>query len=111
MNDSKKPGEPVAEERWALEEVPTIELVDEFRRRNDGITCVIMEHRTFKNPLDEPLRIFVVPEHSCTIIKPCLSHRIFYYMNTHRPPWWLYWIPAILSGSAIIVALLALTMK
>lgn len=111
MNNSKKPGEPVEEERWALEEVPTIELVDEFRRRDDGITCVIMEHGTFKNPLDEPLRIFVVPEHSCTIIKPRLSHRIFCYMNTHRPPWWLYWIPAILSGSAIIVALLALTMK
>lgn len=108
MPDNKKPGEPVAEERWALEEVPTIELVDEFRRRDDGITCVIMEHGTFKNPLDEPLRIFVVPEHSCTIIKPRLSSRIFNYMGVHRPPWWIFPLINTLGLIATALAMLAI---
>lgn len=111
MNDNKTPSEPVEEERWALEEVPTIELVDEFRRRDDGVTCVIMEHGTFKNPWDEPIRVFVVPELSCTIIKPRLSHRIVHYMGTHRPPWWLYYLSIFASTISMILALTAIAMR
>ena len=36
MNDSKKPSEPVEEERWALENVPTAQLVEELVSR-DGV--------------------------------------------------------------------------
>ncbi len=111
MNDKKKPSEPVEEERWAMEKIPTIELVEEFQRREDGVTCIIGERRTFKNPLDEPIRIFVVPELSCTIIKPRLSHRIFHYLDTHRPPWWLYWTPALLWGISAIIASIAILLK
>ena len=34
MNDNKKPSEPVEEERWALENVPTVQLAAELASRN-----------------------------------------------------------------------------
>lgn len=42
MNDNKKPGEPVEEERWALENVPTAQLVAELSNR-EGIEATIAE--------------------------------------------------------------------
>lgn len=42
MNDNKKPGEPVEEERWALEEVPTAQLVAELSNR-EGVEATIAE--------------------------------------------------------------------
>ena len=34
MNDKKKPSEPVEEERWALQKIPTGQLVEELMNRN-----------------------------------------------------------------------------
>ena len=42
MNDSKKPSEPVDEERWALENVPTAQLVEELVSR-DGVETYRIE--------------------------------------------------------------------
>lgn len=33
MNDNKRPGEPVEEERWVLKDVPTAQLVEELVNR------------------------------------------------------------------------------
>lgn len=38
MDNNKKPSEPVEEERWALKDVPTSQLVEELVRRN-GVTA------------------------------------------------------------------------
>ena len=42
MNDNKKPGEPMEAERWALEEVPTAQLVAELSNR-EGVEATIAE--------------------------------------------------------------------
>lgn len=42
MNDSKKTSEPVEEERWALENVPTAQLVEELVSR-DGVETYRIE--------------------------------------------------------------------
>ena len=42
MNDSKKPSEPVEEERWALENVPTAQLVEELVSQ-DGVETYRIE--------------------------------------------------------------------
>ena len=42
MNDSKKPSEPVEEERWALENLPTAQLVEELVSR-DGVETYRIE--------------------------------------------------------------------
>lgn len=108
MPDSKKPGEPVEEERRALKDFSTRELVDEFRNRDEGVTAILGEHKTFTNPLDEPVRIFVVPEWRCKIIKPRLSRRIFNYMGAHRPPWWIFPLINTLGLIATALAMLAI---
>lgn len=36
---------------------------------------------------------------------------IFHYMCTHKPPWWLYFVPTIMHGTALIMSVLALTKK
>ena len=40
MNDNKKPGAPMEAERWALEEVPTSQLVAELSNR-EGVEATI----------------------------------------------------------------------
>ena len=42
MNDNKKRSTPVEEERWALEEVPTAQLVAELSNR-EGVEATIAE--------------------------------------------------------------------
>ena len=42
VNDNKKPSEPVEEERWALENVPTAQLVEELVSR-DGVETYRIE--------------------------------------------------------------------
>ena len=42
MNDNKKPGAPMEAERWALEEVPTAQLVAELYNR-EGVEATIAE--------------------------------------------------------------------
>lgn len=42
MNDNKKPGAPMEAERWALEEVPTAQLVAELSNR-EGVEATIAE--------------------------------------------------------------------
>lgn len=42
MNDNKKPGEPLEPERWALENVPTAQLVEELVSR-DGVETYRIE--------------------------------------------------------------------
>ena len=42
MNGNKKPSEPVKEERWALENVPTAQLVEELVSR-DGVETYRIE--------------------------------------------------------------------
>ena len=39
MDSNKKPSEPVEEERWALKDVPTGELLKELIRHDDGRMC------------------------------------------------------------------------
>lgn len=111
MKDSKKPGGPLETEGRALEDVPTIELVNEFRRREDGVTLILGKGKTFTNPIDEPVRIFVVPELSCKAIRPRLSHRVSHYMKTHRPPWWALPLINILSLIAILLASLTILLQ
>lgn len=33
------------------------------------------------------------------------------YMYTHRPPWWLYWTPALLWGITIVIVATAIWLK
>ena len=42
MNDNKQPGAPMEAERWALEEVPTAQLVAELSNR-EGVEATIAE--------------------------------------------------------------------
>ncbi len=42
MNDNKKPSEPLEPERWALENVPTAQLVEELVSR-DGVETYRIE--------------------------------------------------------------------
>lgn len=42
MDNNKKPSEPVEEERWALENVPTVQLVEELVNR-DGVETYRIE--------------------------------------------------------------------
>ena len=42
MNDKKKPGTPMEEERWALKNVPTAQLVAELSNR-EGVEATIAE--------------------------------------------------------------------
>lgn len=42
MDNSKKPGAPMEAERWALEEVPTAQLVAELSNR-EGVEATIAE--------------------------------------------------------------------
>lgn len=42
MDNSKEPGAPVEEERWALENVPTAQLVAELSNR-EGVEATIAE--------------------------------------------------------------------
>ena len=42
MNDKKKPSEPLEPERWALENVPTAQLVEELVSR-DGVETYRIE--------------------------------------------------------------------
>lgn len=42
MNDNKKPSEPVKEARWALENVPTAQFVEELVSR-DGVETYRIE--------------------------------------------------------------------
>ncbi len=42
MNNKKKPNEPVKEERWALENVPTAQFVEELVSR-DGVETYRIE--------------------------------------------------------------------
>lgn len=111
MKDSKKSGGPLETEGRALEDVSTIELVNEFRRREDGVTLILDGEKTFHNPIDEPVRIFVVPEFSCNTIRPRFSHRVSRYMKTHRPPWWVLPIINILSLIAILLASLTILLQ
>ena len=34
-----------------------------------------------------------------------------HYMRRHRPPWWLYWTPAILWGITIAIAATAILLR
>lgn len=42
MNDNKKPGAPMEEERWELKNVPTAQLVAELSNR-EGVEATIAE--------------------------------------------------------------------
>lgn len=36
---------------------------------------------------------------------------IIHYMRSHRPPWWLYWMPAILWGITTAIAATAIWLR
>ena len=36
---------------------------------------------------------------------------IIHYMRSHRPPWWLYWTPAILWGVTTVIAATAIWLR
>lgn len=101
MTNNKKPGGPLDTEGRAMDGVPTIELLTEFQRREDGVMFIMGSGKTFTNPLDEPIRVFAVPEMSCKAIKPRLSRRIIRHMETHRPPLWI--LPLINALSFLIL--------
>lgn len=106
MNDKKRtPREPVQEERRALEDYTTKELVEEFRKRDDGYTMIMGENGTFKNVWDQPIRVFIVPEDGCTIIKPRLRAQIWRYAFSHDLPWKIFCITIFLELVLVIVAI------
>ena len=45
--------------------------------------------------------------------KPAEEERwgIIHYMRSHRPPWWLYWTPAILWGVTTVIAATAIWLR
>lgn len=36
---------------------------------------------------------------------------IFHYMRTHKPPWWLYWSPAIIWAITVAIVSIAIWRK
>ena len=36
---------------------------------------------------------------------------IIRYMSTHRPPWWLYWTPALMSSITLVIETIKILLK
>ncbi len=36
---------------------------------------------------------------------------IIRYMRTHRPPWWLYWTPALMSSIILVIETIKILLK
>lgn len=36
---------------------------------------------------------------------------IIRYMRTHRPPWWLYWTPALMSSIILVIEAIKILLK
>jgi hypothetical protein len=36
---------------------------------------------------------------------------IIRYMRTHRPPWWLYWTPALMSSITLVIETIKILLK
>ena len=112
MSDKKRtPREPVQEARRALEDYTTKELVEEFRKRQNGIALILEEDGTFKNPFDYPLLLFIVPELECDLTKPRMKARLSHYMRTHRPPWWILPLIDVISLVSVAFAILAIWLQ
>lgn len=35
----------------------------------------------------------------------------FHYMRTHKPPWWLYWTPALMSSIILVIETIKILLK
>ena len=62
MNNNKKPSEPLEPERWALENVPTVQLVAELSDR-EGVASYHVEPYQIKTVNAEgPALVFIVTD-------------------------------------------------
>lgn len=110
-NKKRTPCEPVQEERRALEDYTTKELVEEFRKRQNGIGLILEEEKTFKNPFDYPLLLFIVPELECDLMKPRMKTRLSHYMKTHQPSWWILPLIEVIALVSVAFAILAIWLQ